>query len=414
MATVGSLAIGCWFAIGWVLTLAKVRRSRPAPLEWQIELNALRDRYRVAREVRLGIVAGTTSPLAAGLWQAAILLPELSRHWSAERRQAVLQHELAHIRRADCRAQLVTQLACTLYWFNPLIWIAARHLRSERERACDDMVLRAGARPSIYASHLLDIARDVRPNIRPSAALAMARPSELEGRLLAVLAEARARIPARGSRWAVATVLTAIAAIAFGASAAAGPPTATPALVRHTTNQNYSVQQDVISRADRRAALVSRSNAEAVLQQSQNPEERQQAAIEISETGAPDAIGSLRAALNDSSRDVREKAALGLAFLSGREVVPALLEALSNSDAQVREKAAIGLALRRDERAIEPLITALSDEDSQVREKAAIALGMSGDARAREALVRAMNDPDAQVREKISAGLVLLRPTQSR
>ena len=63
--------------------------------------------------------------------------------WTAERRRAVLVHELAHIRRADCRVQRVTQLACAIYWFNPLIWIAARHLRSERERACDDEVLRA-------------------------------------------------------------------------------------------------------------------------------------------------------------------------------------------------------------------------------------------------------------------------------
>jgi HEAT repeat protein len=323
-------------------------------------------------------------------------------------------HELAHIRRADCRAQLVTQLACALYWFNPLIWIAARHLRSERERACDDAVLRAGARPSTYASHLLDIAREVQPALKPSAALAMARPSELEGRLLAVLAEARTRIPARGSRWAVAAALVAIAAFAFGASAAARQQTGADGSAAQRHRPNYSLQQDVISQAEQRAARANRSQAKAALQQSPDPQARQQAAIEVSETGAPDAIASLRAALNDSSSDVRERAALGLAFFSGREVVPALLDALKNPDAQVREKAAIGLALRRDGRAIGPLITAMSDTDPQVREKAAIALGTSGDVRAREALVRALNDPDAQVREKASAGLVLLRISQAQ
>ncbi len=409
-----TLSVALWFAVGWVVTAMRVRRSTPVPLEWHLELNALRERYRITRDVRLGIVPGAGSPLAAGIWHAAILLPELSMHWTAERRRAVLLHELAHIRRADCRVQLVTQLACAIYWFNPLIWIAARHLRSERERACDDEVLRAGARPSIYASHLLEIAREVQPALRPSAALAMARPSELEGRLLAVLAVARARIPSRGGRWAVTASLSAITAFALGASTAARPRSPATESVAPGSAPNYSVQQEVISRADRLAARATQSQAEAVLQQSPDPQKRQQAALEIADAGGTDAIASLRAALNDSSQDVREKAALGLAFLSGREVVPALLEALANRDPQVREKAAIGLALRRDERAIAPLITAMSDVDSQVREKAAIALGTSGDPRARDPLLRALNDPDPQVREEASAGLILLGVTKER
>jgi HEAT repeat protein len=229
-----------------------------------------------------------------------------------------------------------------------------------------------------------------------------------------VLADARARIPSRGSRWAVTAGLSAITAFALGASTAARPQSVATESVAKGSTPNYSVQQDVMSRADRLAARATRSQAKTVLQQSPDPQERQQAAIVISDAGEPDAIASLRAALNDSSQDVREKAALGLAFLSGREVVPALLEALANRDPQVREKAAIGLALRRDERAIGPLITAMRDDDSQVREKAAIALGTSGDARAREPLLRALDDPDSQVREKASAGLILLGVTQKR
>ena len=76
----------------------------------------------------------------------------------------------------------MSQVACAAYWFNPLTWIAARRLRAERERACDDLVLEAGLRGADYAQHLLDIARTVTPRRSLSAAaLAMARPSELEG-----------------------------------------------------------------------------------------------------------------------------------------------------------------------------------------------------------------------------------------
>jgi Tol biopolymer transport system component len=129
-----------------------------------------------------------------GLRHPTILLPTDAASWPEERRRVVLLHELAHIQRADCLTQLLAQTACALYWFNPLTWLAARQLRVERERACDDRVLIAGARASEYAQHLLEIARGARrASCASLAAVAMARPSQLEGRLLAVLDGNRSR-----------------------------------------------------------------------------------------------------------------------------------------------------------------------------------------------------------------------------
>ena len=125
------------------------------------------------------------SPIVAGLTRTIVLLPATALHWDAERRRNVLLHELAHVRRGDLRVQALAQVACTAYWFNPLAWVAASHLRSERERACDDEVLRSGARPSSYAQHLLEIAKGLQTSHLPAAALAMSRPTELEGRLIA-------------------------------------------------------------------------------------------------------------------------------------------------------------------------------------------------------------------------------------
>ena len=81
---------------------------------------------------------------------------------------------------------ILSHLARALYWINPLAWLAASGLRYEGERAADDAVLRAGARASDYADHLLDIVKSVGQPV-PKIALAMARSSDFEGRLLAIL-----------------------------------------------------------------------------------------------------------------------------------------------------------------------------------------------------------------------------------
>ena len=96
-----------------------------------------------------------TMPMTWGLWRARLLVPEQAADWPAGQRRDVLLHELGHIRRWDCLTHLLSQLACALYWFNPLAWVAARRMQVERERACDDLVLNRGAEASAYARHLL-------------------------------------------------------------------------------------------------------------------------------------------------------------------------------------------------------------------------------------------------------------------
>ena len=116
------------------------------------------------------------------------MLPKKARDWDETHRRTVLLHELAHVKRRDCLLQLLTQLTCAVHWFNPFVWVAARQQRIERERACDDMVLVAGTRASTYAETLLETARSLHTaEWSTVAALAMARRSQLEGRLLAIL-----------------------------------------------------------------------------------------------------------------------------------------------------------------------------------------------------------------------------------
>ena len=163
-------------------------------------------------------------PMAAGIFTPSVLMPEDANRWPLERLRIVLLHELAHVKRRDCLTHVIAQLACALHWFNPLAWIAARHIRTERERACDDLVLACGTRGSDYAEELLEIARVMRggryPALLAGATLAMAHRSQLEGRLMAILDP---RVPRSGVSPVTAALAVAAVACALPALAAMQP-----------------------------------------------------------------------------------------------------------------------------------------------------------------------------------------------
>lgn len=143
--------------------------------------------------VRLLQSSHAAMPMTWGWLRPTVLLPAGFGEWTEDRQRVVLLHELAHIKRLDCLTQQFAQWVVALYWFNPLAWLAAHRMRVERERACDDLVLLAGSRPSDYARHLLTIARTLHPpGLAGAAAVAMARRSQLESRIRSIL-DARSR-----------------------------------------------------------------------------------------------------------------------------------------------------------------------------------------------------------------------------
>jgi len=147
-------------------------------------------RLGVPRKVRVIESPQAPVPLVWGILRPVIVLPTASRHWPAERLRTVLLHELIHVQRRDLLAHVVAQVACCLYWFHPLAWIAARELRKERERACDDAVLQRGIAAPEYAGHLIDLVRGLACDTP-----AMAEASDFEGRVRALLDRGRNRAP---------------------------------------------------------------------------------------------------------------------------------------------------------------------------------------------------------------------------
>lgn len=131
-------------------------------------------------------------PAVVGVLAPRLVIPANWRSWSRSQRHCILLHELAHIKRCDVAAQLLGRLALLAYWFNPLVWYAARQLRAERELASDDCVLQAGQAASDYAEQLLRTLRTYRP-ARLELGVAMAHSARLDQRVLAILDPRRPR-----------------------------------------------------------------------------------------------------------------------------------------------------------------------------------------------------------------------------
>jgi hypothetical protein len=186
--------------------------------DWSGILDEEREYAGVSKRVLLSSSSVVSTPLTWGSSAPVILLPEDALDWPDAHRRIVLRHELAHVARGDSLTQLFAGFVCGMYWFHPLVWITERRLRAECERACDDSVVSLGTPAPEYAAHLLEVARSARAFGAPGfLSVAMARPSQLEGRLLAVLNESRRRVSlSRGARPAAA-LLSALVLIPLAA-----------------------------------------------------------------------------------------------------------------------------------------------------------------------------------------------------
>jgi TonB family protein len=164
--------------------------SKPLLQEnWMHTLSELSNSFAISRQVQLLQCEHPAAiPLTWGNRRPLIILPSVAGEWSDDRRRIILAHELAHIGRRDWLLQVCAEVARAFYWFHPLVWVAAERLRQDSECACDDSVLNSGVQPFEYANHLLEIARCFRHSRSAwSAALGIARPSNLERRFVAML-----------------------------------------------------------------------------------------------------------------------------------------------------------------------------------------------------------------------------------
>jgi TonB family protein len=162
----------------------------------------------LARRAEVLVSGDLLVPLTCGFWRPKILLPAAATEWPSTQVEAVLLHEFAHVQRRDVGAQVMAHLVAALWWFQPLVWVVRHHLRAESELACDAEALRAGWRPSAYATELLAVARALGGNPRCSSlGISMAQPSDLERRIRAILGPTTASL-SRVDAYSVGLILT--------------------------------------------------------------------------------------------------------------------------------------------------------------------------------------------------------------
>lgn len=326
------------------------------------------------------------APALFGLTKPVILLPRRAVRWPADRLRAVFAHELAHVARRDCLIELIVRITCAVHWPNPLVQLAARRLRTEREFACDEHVLRAGADASRYAAALVQVARQA-IRMPQSALLEMARAPELERRVRTLLAApppraGHGRIRAACAGLAVLAILL-LAALTAPASGVLASGTVQPG------SGDYGGLDDPLS--ERVPLAYDRLAVAAAAIPAVGPQAAPIAALKDLLDRQPQDYGDL----------VRERAIWTLSQVDDGRLFEPLAAHLGDPDWRVRAYAAWGLAMAGDRRAT-PLLAALLDDPVwRVRAMAAAALAEMADPRAATAMMAALGDPAWQVRIEV-------------
>lgn len=453
---------GVWTGIGWlrlavlvwaagaVLLLVQLARSaiharrlvrHGTPLAdpaWRTPLIEAADRLDLPDLPRLLVSPRAAVPLTCGIMRPSIVLPPASETWTDERRRAVLSHELGHIRRRDLVSHLLGRLTCVLYWFQPLAWSAARRMRAESERACDDLVLLTGTRASAYAGHLLEIAAAGRGGAAPAVALPMAQPREFEARLLSILEADKRREPLSRLQAAALAGLVLVMAqplVALTPSrtspAQATAPTAEQGdpheagPVSHVLNQDSEPSAPSPSdgavpesppASAARVAVATRGPASPVLSSARvvAPEDAGPAVppskddpVTAETARAPTVPVVTAAPVDTGRRATRHSFERGIE--RGAEVIAESVTEITVSTLGRLFESLAGQTAQADPRVRASLIEALSDPAPDVRRTAAWSLSTHADTLVVHALARALrSDEDENVREMSAWALAQL------
>src|SRR5436309_1101799 len=291
----GVLLMSAHAARGWLATQRlRTVGTRPVPEAWRQTLAALATRLRVSRPVRLLASALIAVPAVIGWWRPVILIPVSVLTGSGLtplQLDALLAHELAHVRRHDYLVNLLQSMIETLLFYHPAAWWVSARVREEREHCCDDLAVAACGDARVYATALLGMEQ-----LRGAPTLAVAASGgSLVGRVRRLL------LPASGDafpRWR-AGVLGVGLALAVVIGGGWGPPRSGPVAV------------------DSLIALATRSH---------DPEVRHNAVKELRRARDARTRATLIAlARSDPDDDVRDEAveSLGAAF-PGAETVRVL------------------------------------------------------------------------------------------
>lgn len=141
-----------------LLQLQQIRKNQVLPIDeaWEKHLQKLAAQLRIPRRVKLLISQYIQVPVMIGFLKPVILLPiAMFNNLTAEQLEAILLHELAHVKRNDYLLNIFQSIVETILFFNPFVWWISKNIRLEREHCCDDLVLAGQVQPLHYAKALV-------------------------------------------------------------------------------------------------------------------------------------------------------------------------------------------------------------------------------------------------------------------
>jgi len=221
-----------WIVLGWaacaallslrmVTGLLWIRRAaarEPVDAIWQARLQRLAEQLGITRTVRLRVVAQLASPITAGWWRPVVLVPaSLVSGMAPDLLEALLAHELAHVKRHDYLVNLVQNVVETLLFYHPAVWWLSQRIRAEREQIADDIAARTLGEPRRLALALSELEKLQFSTHHLAQA---ANGGDLMSRITRLL-----RPESRVSNWKAAIPALALAVMSIGAFAHAAPAT---------------------------------------------------------------------------------------------------------------------------------------------------------------------------------------------
>ncbi len=217
---VGLMGLRLGLGLLWV---GRVRRSATAaPAAWQTRLNAVAQRLGLQRKVLLQLLPDSVSPITVGFWRPVVMVPAaLLSGMPVALLEALLAHELAHVRRWDYLANLLQNVAEALLFFHPVVWWLSSRMRVERELVADELAAQAldDPRRLALALHALSLLTAPVEAVQPVSLALSARGGSLLQRMQRLLAPAP-----QTSSWKLAMPALLLAASSLLVHANAGAP----------------------------------------------------------------------------------------------------------------------------------------------------------------------------------------------
>ena len=261
----GAMAVLLVWTIRWRRVASVAREGSPIGSGRELALlRRLEAARRVARPIALVATDAAVEPGVFGIVRPVLLWPRtIANHLSERQIEAILAHEVSHVCRRDNLAAAMHMIVQAIFWFHPLVWWIGARLVDERERACDEDVIRAGAEPQVYAEGILRTCEFYVES--PMVCVTGVTGSDLKKRIEQIMrGEGTARLgSAKRALLAGAAVAAIVAPVIVGAATA--PPRHVPLERRIIESRRFVLggPSDVFERRVAPPVILERSNVQA-------------------------------------------------------------------------------------------------------------------------------------------------------